>query len=84
MSGRAIDLETTLTHDSPVIETDGAIQVGNDLSDESIITLSFGGEWETLYAKLTPAEARALANALEQTAEQAGDTDSEEVTTPDA
>ena len=84
MSGPAIDLETTLTHDSPVIETDGAIQVANDLPDASVITLSFGGEWGTLYATLTPAEAKTLATALEQTAEEAGDTDSEEVTNPDA
>lgn len=81
MSGPAIDLETTLTHDSPAVETDGAIQVANDLPDESVVSPGFGGEWGTLYAILTPTEGRALATALEQTADQVANTESEEMTT---
>ena len=68
MTTPTIDLETDVTRDRPVTQTEGSIQVGQDDLDESTVTLSFGGPWGTTYADLTPEEAQAIATALEDTA----------------
>ena len=68
MTTPTIDLETNVTRDRPVTQTEGSIQVGQDDLDESTVTLSFGGPWGTTYADLTPEEAQAIATALEDTA----------------
>lgn len=78
MTRPAIDLETHVTRDRPVTQTEGAIQVGQDEADASLITLSFGGGWGTTYAELTPTEARAIATALEHTAVRAAAARSED------
>jgi hypothetical protein len=69
MTSPRIDLETNVTRDRPVTQTEGSIQVGQDELDDPIITLSFGGPWGTTYADLTPEEAQAIATALEETAQ---------------
>jgi len=69
MTTPTIDLETNVTRDRPVTQTEGSIQVGQDDLDESTVTLSFGGPWGTTYADLTPEEAQAIATALEETAQ---------------
>mgnify|MGYP000347924523 CR=1 FL=1 len=74
MTPPTLDLDTTVTRDRPVTHADGAIQVEQDESDESLVTLSFGGAWGTTYADLTPADARAIATALEHAAAQAAAT----------
>ena len=71
MTRPAIDLETHVTRDRPITQTEGSIQVSQDEDDASLITLSFGGGWGTTYAELTPTEARAVATALEHTAVRA-------------
>ena len=76
MTSPTVDLETTVTHDQPVTETTGSIQVGTDDPDDTI-TLSFGGPWGITYADLTVEEALAVATALQQaaTTAQEGPTD---------
>jgi len=69
MTTPTIDLETNVTRDRPVTQTEGSSQVGQDDLDESTVTLSFGGPWGTTYADLTPEEAQAIATALEETAQ---------------
>ena len=71
MTAPTVSLETDITRDRPVSQQEGAIQVGQDELDDSVITLSFGGPWGTTYADLTPEEARAIATALEDTANRA-------------
>lgn len=75
MTSPTIDLETSVTRDRPISQTEGSIQVGQDELDESVITLSFGGPWGTTYADLTPEEAQAIATALEETAQIAQEED---------
>lgn len=70
MTAPRIDLNTRVTRDHPVTQTEGSIQVGQDERDDSVITLSFGGPWGTTYADLTPEEAQAIAAALEDVATQ--------------
>ena len=71
MTAPTVSLETDITRDRPVSQTEGSIQVGQDELDDSVITLSFGGPWGTTYADLTPEEAQAIATALEDTANRA-------------
>ena len=71
MTAPTVSLETDITRDRPVSQTEGSIQVGRDELDDSVITLSFGGPWGTTYADLTPEEAQAIATALEDTANRA-------------
>ncbi|MEZ3163834.1 hypothetical protein ABNG03_03785 [Halorubrum sp. RMP-47] len=70
MTAPKADLKTNITRDQPVTQTAGSIQVAKDALDESAVLLSFGGEWGTTYAELTPAEAQSIAAALEDTARE--------------
>ena len=78
MTRPTINLETHVTRDRPVTQTEGSIQVDQDEVDESLITLGIGGAWGVTYAELTPSEARAVATALEHTAVRAAAASSED------
>ena len=71
MSRPAIDLETDVTRDRPLTQEEAKIQVALCDDDPSQLTLSVGGSWGVTFADLTPAEARAIATALEHTAVRA-------------
>lgn len=68
MTAPKADIKTKVTRDQPVTQTAGSIQVAKDALDESAVLLSFGGDWGTTYAELTPEEAQLIAAALEDTA----------------
>ena len=66
MSEPALDLETAIRRDRPP-ETLGSIQV-DTVDDDTRVTLSFGDGRDVIYAVLSPAEAKTIATALEETA----------------
>ena len=73
MSGPTLDLETTIRRDRPTA-TEGSIQVSTDSTDVtegSRVLLGFGDDREVTFAVLTPTEAKTIATALEQAAQQA-------------
>ncbi|MDB2262382.1 hypothetical protein PM035_15765 [Halorubrum ezzemoulense] len=77
MSDQTLDLETTIRRDRPTA-TDGSIQVSTDSTDVtegSRVLLGFGDDREVTFAVLTPTEAKTIATALEQAAQQAAAAD---------
>ena len=73
MRGPTLDLETTIRRDRPTA-TEGSIQVSTDSTDVtegSRVLLGFGDDREVTFAVLTPTEAKTVATALEQAAQQA-------------
>ena len=77
MSGPTLDLETTIRRDRPTA-TEGSIQVSTDSTDVtegSRVLLGFGDDREVTFAVLTPTEAKTIATALEDAAQQAAAAD---------
>ena len=77
MSDQTLDLETVIRRDCPTA-TDGSIQVSTDSTDiteGSRVLLGFGDDREVTFAVLTPTEAKTVATALEQAAQQANAAD---------
>ncbi|OYR42859.1 hypothetical protein [Halorubrum sp. Hd13] len=73
MSDQTLDLETVIRRDRPTA-TDGSIQVSTDSTDVtegSRVLLGFGDDREVTFAVLTPTEAKTVAIALEEAAQQA-------------
>ena len=73
MSVPTLYLETAIRYNRPTA-TDGTIQVSTDrteVTEGSRVLLGFGDDHEVTYAVLTPSEARTVATALEQAAQQA-------------
>ena len=70
MSDPTLDLETVIRRDRPTA-TDGSIQVSTDVTEGTRVLLGFGDDREVTFTVLTPTEARTIATALEQAAQQA-------------